>query len=162
MFFIQERGSFGFSEAAPALVWLRQGLTEPGLFSSCRTPYSGITRLTRDDEFVSKSKHGDGETESSCLSLSTLRFQSSSPCLASVIGSDPWLLVTFVLLGTGLLMEPLPFLVSRAAHEVQPSHEWECHHLRPTHPAVSAKGNRLSGKAFCSFSPYSHLFCSEG
>lgn len=50
----------GFPEAALALVWLMRGLTEPGLFSSCSTPYSGITRFTKDKEFVSKSKHGDG------------------------------------------------------------------------------------------------------
>lgn len=38
----------------------------------------------------------------------------------------------------GLMAEPFRWFF-RATNEVQPSHEWERHHLRPAHPAVSCK-----------------------
>lgn len=48
-----------------------------------------------------------------------------------------------------LITEPFPFWFLRATHEVQPSHEWERHHLRPAHPAVSPTGSGAgAGGAF--------------
>lgn len=61
-----------------------------------------------------------------------------------------------------LVAEPFPFWFFRAAHEVQPSHEWERHHLRPAHPAVSPTGSGAGGgRAFLPVSAVRVSSCCE-
>lgn len=62
------------------------------------------------------------------------------------------------------MAEPFLFWFFRAANEVQPSHEWERYHLRPAHPAVSAKGSGAGGRGelFCLLALRNRLFILRG